>query len=105
MSKREGYNLLFIFIIIAYFGGLNYAVDVFYQMFKAINTVLVSLNQDSILTMLFCYIISFTLVGLVLSRIGSPRGKEGHYIGKGLYIVISAIVGFILDYLSKIIFK
>ena len=105
MSKREGYNLLTLFIIIAGLGGLKYAIDVFYQMFKTINTVLVSLNQDSILTMLFCYIISFTIVGVILLRIGSPKGKEGHFIGKLLYFIIGYGVSVILDFISRIIFK
>ena len=90
--------------MIVIFAGLRYALDVFYQIFKILNSVLIQINNTSILTQLFKYCITFPCVGFVLTAINSPRGKVGHIIGKVLYFIVGYIVGFVLDYIARILF-
>ena len=50
------------------------------------------------------YFITFPILGVILMMLGSPRGKEGHWIGKILYFVVGYGIGFLLDFISKLIF-
>lgn len=107
MSKRKtndlvGLIILSIILIRTY--GLKYTFDLFFQMLKFINSILLQLANTSVLTTMFKYCIAFPTVGIILTAIGSPRGKEGHIIGKVLYFIVGYIIGFILDYIAKIIF-
>lgn len=107
MSKRKtndlaGLIVLFVILIRTY--GLKYIFDLLFQMLKFINTILLQLANTSVLTAMFKYCIAFPLVGIILTAIGSPKGKEGHMIGKILYFIVGYIIGFILDYIAKIIF-
>jgi len=43
------------------------------------------------------------MVGVILTMLGSPRGKEGHRVGKILYFIVGYIVGAILDLIANII--
>ena len=87
-----------------YYNGLSYTVNLFYQLLKLFNSVFIQLNNTSILTIVFKYCIAYPIVGVILTAIGSPRGKEGHYIGKILYFIVGYVVGFILDSLATLIF-
>lgn len=107
MSKRKSNlisELIVIFIIIVPFIGYDNAVKLMKEVLAQINFILVSLFDTSLLNELFQYSIVFTLVGIILTHLGSPRGKGGHYIGKGLYIIVSYFVGLLLDFVSKLIF-
>lgn len=107
MSKRKANDLVSLIVlsgILIHTFGLKYTLDLFFQMLKLFNTVLLQLTNTSVLTVMFKYCIAFPIVGIILTAIGSPRGKEGHIIGKVLYFVVGYIIGFILDYMAKIIF-
>ena len=39
------------------------------------------------------YFITFPLVGVILMMLGSPRRKEGHWIGKILYFIVGYEIG------------
>lgn len=107
MSKRKtndlvGLIILSIILIRTY--GLKYTFDLFFQMLRFINNILLQLTNTSVLTTMFKYCIAFPIVGIILTAIGSPKGKEGHIIGKVLYFIVGYIIGFILDYIATIIF-
>lgn len=107
MSKRKANDLASLIVlsgILIHAFGLKYTLDLFYQMFKQFNSVLMQLTNTSVLTAMFKYCIAFPIVGIILTAIGSPRGKEGHIIGKVLYFIVGYIIGFILDCIATIIF-
>ena len=68
------------------------------------NSILVLFYDTTILNVIFKYFITFSLVGVILLMLGSPRGKEGHWIGKILYFIVGYGIGFILDFISKLLF-
>lgn len=102
--KNELIGLLFLFGFIACFNGFQYALDVFNNMLKLINSLLISLNENSVLTIVFKHPITYSIVGICLTAIGLPKGKEGHIIGKVLYFIIGYIIGIVFDYISTLIF-
>lgn len=107
MSRRKTndlVSLIIIMIFLIHFYGLRATLNLLYEMLKFMNTILIQLSNTSILTSMFKYCIAFPIVGLILTAIGSPRGKEGHIIGKILYFIVGYIIGFILDYLAIFIF-
>lgn len=107
MSKRnlnELSSLIILFSLLIHFTGLKYTLNLFYQLLKSINIVLIQLNNTSVLSVLFKYCITFPTVGIILTVLGSPRGKEGHIIGKILYFIVGYLVGFIFDNISQLIF-
>ncbi len=107
MSKRKANDLVSLIIlssILIHTFGLKYTLDLFYQMLKLVNNVLLQLTNTSVLTAMFKYCIAFPIVGIILTAIGSPKGKEGHIIGKVLYFIVGYIIGFILDCIATIIF-
>ena len=107
ISKRTSRNLFSLIVIISlmiYYNGLSYTMNLFYQLLKLFNFVFIQLNNTSILTIMFKYCIAYPIVGVILTAIGSPRGKEGHYIGKIFYFIVGYVVGVILDSLATLIF-
>lgn len=103
-TPKDLFSLISVISLMIYYNGLNYTVDLFYQLLKLFNSVTIQLNNTSILTVMFKFCISYPIVGVILTTIGSPRGKEGHYIGKTLYFIVGYVVGFILDSLATMIF-
>ncbi len=107
MSKRKANDLVSLIVISAlliHTCGLKYTLDLYFQMLKMFNTILLQLTNTSVLTVIFKYCITFPIVGIILSAIEFPRGKKGRYIGKGFYFVVGYFVGFVLDSIAKIIF-
>lgn len=107
ISKRtlkDLFNLIVIILLMIYYNGLSYTVDLFYQLLKLFNSVTIQLDNTSVLTVMFKFCITYPIVGVILTVIGLPRGKEGHYIGKILYFIVGYLVGFILDSLATMIF-
>lgn len=107
ISKRiskDLFNLIVIISLMIYYNGLSYTADLFYQLLKLFNSVIIQLNNTSILTVMFKFCIAYPIVGVILTEIGSPRGKEEHYIGKILYFIVGYIVGFVLDHISYVVF-
>ena len=68
-----------------------------------LNSILISFYDTTILNVMFKYFITFPIVGLILMILGSPRGKEGHWIGKILYFIVGYGIGFLLDIVSKLV--
>ena len=87
-----------------YFYGFNDAINFFYQIMKQINALLIQINNTSIFAVEFKYYITFPIVGIILTAIGSPRGKKGRIIGKILYFIVGYSIGFLLDCISTIVF-
>ena len=107
MSKRttsELIELAFTFIILSSFLGIKETLNIIKQILSMFNSILVSFYDTTILNVIFKYFITFPLVGVILMMLGSPRGKEGHWIGKILYFIVGYGIGFILDFISKLIF-
>ena len=105
MCKRRTnflFDLVLLSAIMIHAFGLKRTLDSFFQMLKLLNNFLLQLTNTSILTIMFKYCITFPLVGIFLSAIGSPRGKKGHIIGIVLYFIIGAIIELILNYIGKI---
>ena len=103
-TSKDLFSLIVIVSLIIYCNGLSYAVNLFYQLLKLFNSIFIQLSNTSILTIVFKYCITYPIVGVILTAIGSPRGKEGHYIGKILYFIVGYLVGFVLDHISYIVF-
>ena len=101
---KKLFEFIIIISLIIYYNGLSYTINLFYQLLKLFNSVAVQLNNTSILTIVFKFGIVYPIVGFILTVIGSPRGKEGHYIGKILYFIVGYAISFILDSLATIIF-
>ena len=107
MSKRttsELIELAFTFIILSSFLGIKETLNIIKQILSLFNSILVSFYDTTILNVIFKYFITFPLVGVILMMLGSPRGKEGHWIGKILYFIVGYGIGLILDFISKLIF-
>lgn len=107
MSKRttsELIELAFTFIILSSFLGIKETLNIIKQILSMFNSILVSFYDTTILNVIFKYFITFPLVGVILMMLGSPRGKEGHWIGKILYFIVGYGIGFILDFISKLLF-
>ena len=107
MSKKQNSSLadfIALSVILIYFTGINNYLNLLFTTLKSINAVLLQLENTSILSFIFKYYITFPVVGLILSYIGSLRGKEGHVIGKVLYFLIGYIVCLGLDYIANLIF-
>ena len=107
MSKRaisELIELAFTFVILSSFLGIKETLNIIKQILSMFNSILVSFYNTTILNVMFKYFITFPIVGIILMRLGSPRGKEGHWIGKILYFIVGYGIGFILDFISRLIF-
>ena len=107
MSKRaisELIELAFTFVILSSFLGIKETLNIIKQILSMLNSILVSFYDTTILNVMFKYFITFPIVGIILMRLGSPRGKEEHWIGKILYFIVGYGIGFILDFISKLIF-
>lgn len=75
-----------------------------YHMFKLINTILLQINNASILSCVFKYYITFPIVGIILSFIVSTKGEERKIIGKILYFIVGYIACLVLDVIAQVIF-
>ena len=107
MSKRttsELIELAFTFIILSSFLGIKETLNIIKQILSMFNSILVSFYDTTILNVMFKYFITFPIVGVILMMLGSPRGKEGHWIGRILYFIVGYGIGFILDFISKLLF-
>ena len=107
MSKRttsELIELVFTFIILSSFLGIKETLNIIKQILSMFNSILVLFYDTTILNVIFKYFITFPLVGVILMMLDSPRGKEGHWIGKILYFIVGYGIGFILDFISKLLF-
>ena len=107
MSKRttsELIELVFTFVILSSFLGIKETLNIIKQVLSMLNSILVSFYGTTILNIMFKYFITFPIVGVILMMLGSPRGKEGHWIGKILYFIVGYGIGFLLDFISKLIF-
>ena len=107
MSKRatsELIELVFTFVILSSFLGIKETLNIIKQILSMFNSILVSCYDTNILNVMFKYFITFPIVGVILMMLGSPRGKEGHWIGKILYFIVGYGIGLILDFISKLIF-
>lgn len=107
MSKRttsELIELAFTFVILSSFLGIKETLNIIKQILSIFNSILVSFYDTTILNVMFKYFITFPIVGVILMMLGSPRGKEGHWIGRILYFIVGYGIGFILDFISKLLF-
>lgn len=106
MSKRKLNSLtewIVLSIILIYYIGLNSYLNLLFTTIRNINEVLLQLEKTSILSYTLKYFITFPIVGWILSKIGSPRGRGGHIIGKTLYFLIGYFVCLILDYIACLV--
>ena len=68
------------------------------------NQITLGIVGDSILTLTFKSSITFLIVGIIIEIINAPRGKFGHYLGKGLFWVVGLPVSFILNFIGSLLF-
>ena len=105
MSKRLSYaTSLILLLSIIYVHGIKNTASMFYMVIKFLNSIVVALCNISVLTYIFKYGITYSIVGIIFTLIGSPREKEGHIIGKVLYFIVGYFIAFLLDYLADILF-
>ena len=107
MSKRaisELIELAFTFVILSSFLGIKETLNIIKQILSMFNSILVSFYDTTILNVMFKYFTTFSIVGVILMLLDSPREKEGHWIGKVLYFIVGYGIGVILDFISKLIF-
>jgi len=97
-------GLIISIIVLSMCIGIKETMKLLYKALTYINTMLLQLENTSVLSVVFKYYITFPIVGIILSVIGSPRGKSGHIIGKVLYFVIGYVICLILDLVSRCIF-
>lgn len=106
MSRRKTNDLIeFVFLIIFLisFTGFKNTIQIVYDSFKFINDITIQLCSSSILTIMFKYFITFPIVGILLVKMGSPRGKTGRFIGKVLYFIVGYGIGLFLDIIANLI--
>lgn len=107
MSRRKEYDvvsLIFIVFILCKYVGIKETISLIYHMFQLFTIILLQFNNTSILSFVFKYYITFPIVGIILSFIGSHRGKEGKIVGKILYFIIGYVVCLVLDLIAKYMF-
>ena len=75
------------------------------KFFQPINEIVKLVLGSSILNINLKYYITYPIVGVILVIIKSPNGKKGSLIGKILYFLVGYIIGFVLDYISEMIFN
>ena len=106
MSKKvssELTGIVLTFGILSSFIGIKETFNIIKQILSMLNYILISFYDTTILNVMFKYFITFPIVGLILMILGSPRGKEGHWIGKILYFIVGYGIGFLLDIVSKLV--
>ena len=107
MSKKANSELMglaFGFVILSGFLGIKESLNIVKQILSMFNSILVSFYDTTILNVMFKYFITYPIVGIILMKLGSPRGKEGHWIGRVLYFIVGYGIGIILDFISGLIF-
>ena len=106
-SKRSGdiVELITLLALMIYYYGYGYTFNIIFNFFKMMNTILIEAFDSSLLSYIFKYGITFTIVGFLLFKMNSPRGKIGYIIGKTLYAIVGVIVAYILNLISKCIFQ
>ena len=75
------------------------------KFFQPINEIVKLVLGSSILNINLKYCITYPIVGVILVIIKSPNGKKDSLIGKILYFLVGYIIGFVLDYISEMIFN
>lgn len=103
-KRSDIIQLITLLSLMIYYYGFDYTFSIIFNFFKMMNTILIKTFNSSLLSYVFKYRITFTIVGLLLFIINSPRGKLGHIIGKTLYAIVGVIVVYILDFISDCIF-
>ncbi len=106
MSKKvssELTGIVLTFGILSSFIGIKETFNIIKQILSMFNSILISFYDTTILNVMLKYFITFPIVGLILMTLGSPRGKEGHWIGKILYFIVGYGIGFLLDIVSKLV--
>ncbi|MBR6820738.1 MAG: hypothetical protein IKM55_00770 [Bacilli bacterium] len=103
-STNELVNFILTFVILSCFLGIKETLNIAKLILGMVNSILVSFYDTTILTVMFKYVVTFPLVGIFLMNLGSPKGKEGYWIGKVLYFIIGYAVSFLLDIIAGLIF-
>lgn len=103
-DTSELIELAFTFVILSSSIGIKKLLNIIKHVLSWINYFFVSFYNTTVLNEMFKYFITFPIVGIILMKLGSPRGKEGHRIGKVSYFIVGYVIGFILDLLSELIF-
>lgn len=108
MTKKKTNDLMslaMVLVLLYHYHGLEKTICMIKEMLTWVNNIMISYLDTTILTTLFKYCITFPIVGIILTQLGSPKGKKGKYIGKILYFIIGYGIGLGLDLLSKKIFN
>lgn len=108
---KKNLSLLLLFIIVFYNSGFNGLVTLiknFFLLFMAsswIDEICVTMYGNTILSELFSHLITFKLVGILLTIVALivPSGRLLKYTGKVLYKIFDNIVSTILDNICKLI--
>ena len=109
---KKNLSLLLLFIIVFYnsgFNGLIILIKNFFLLFKTIiswiDEICVTMYGNTVLSELFSHLITFKLVGILLTIVALivPSGRLLKYTGKVLYKIFDNIVSTILDNICKLI--
>ena len=107
MSRKDNVELIeliFRFAIFSSFLGVKATFNFIKQLLSLANSILVSLYDTTILNIIFKHFFAYPMVGVILMIIRSPKGKAGHWTGKVLYFIVGYVIGFALDFASKLFF-
>lgn len=92
------------FILMVSFLGFETGIQLFKEIVVLFNSILANYCDSNILDITLNHAITYSIVGMIFSIIGCPRGKTGHIIGKILYFLVGFVIGAVLDLISKLIF-
>ena len=117
--KRRNHNIketiisLSIIIIITYYtSGIDTVwkflcnlVEAMWGVLCIYNQVILGIAGNSVLALVFKSSITFFAVGIILEAFNLPKGKIGHYLGKGLFWLVGLPVSLILNLLGSLLFN
>ena len=104
MTKKKTNDLMsltVVLVLLYHYYGLEKTICMMKEILIWVNNIMIYFLDTTILNSLFKYCITFPIVGIILVKLGYPKGATGKYIGKILYFAIGYFVGMILDLLTN----
>lgn len=97
-------STIFCFIPMLSLLGFETGIQLFKEIIVLLNSILTNYCNSNILDITLNHVITYSVVGIILSIIRCPRGKVGHITGKILYFLVGFVISAALDLISKLIF-
>ena len=111
-NKEALFSLLILILILFCTSGIDavwkFLCNLAQAMWGALciyNQVIVGFAGNSVLALIFKSSITFFIVGIILEAFNLPKGKIGHYLGKGLFWLVGLPVSLILNFIGSLLFN